>query len=335
MGVLNTAPGLLIRGENMGLCTGLYAAYKALAETKATHGRSVNNSSFAFYGADKLDEHAFLEDARHLLKHQLVPAEDVGVKCWGFKEIRYTPNELRAVEEHELPAFLDFMSRLLPNPGFTFLTRNHEDVANSAWWRTTKKWKVLEELTTLERNAREWSDGRPDCFWLDYEDILARGERLTSLFAFLGAEYDEMCVREVMSREHSYAGHAKHLTNVQRRDARNFEVHHFKPAGVHLVHIDNLPSELHDDMRFEVGGIVLLEPGTDAAGDLSVNGSNTEPVVQTGLPSPKYGRTYPDNPKAANARFLISGVSIKAGETVNVQIDVGADDPATVFSIAL
>ena len=335
MGVLNSADGMLIRGENMGLCAGLYAAYNSMSETMATHGKTAHDSSYAFFGADQLDDDTFFRDARNLLKNQLVPEGLDGIVCWGFKEIRYTPNALRTVEQYPLSSFLDFMARLMPKPCFTFLTRNHDDVSKSGWWNTKEKSHVVDQFNAFETRARDWSNGRSDCYWIDYANLVDRDEKLLALFEFVGAGYDEGRVNAVMSREHSYAGKAKHLAKVQRSSDRNFEVRYFRPAGVHLIQIDKLPGELHENVPFDIGGIVLLEPDTAVACTLYVQGSRTEPTIQTGMPSPRYAQTYPDNPKATHARFLISGVSIRAGETVNVQLGLGGDDPATLVSIEL
>ena len=335
MGVLNSADGMLIRGENMGLCTGLFAAYKSMTETKTTHGKTAHDSSYAFFGAGQLDDDTFFRDAGNLLRNQLVPEGLDGIACWGFKEIRYTPNALRAVDVYQLSSFLDFMARLMPKPCFTFLTRNHDDVAKSGWWNTKEKSHVVDQLNAFEREAHDWSSGRSDCYWIDYANLVGRDEKLVALFEFLGARYEEDRVDAVMSREHSYAGKAKHLANVQRRDARNFEVRYFRPAGVHLIQIDKLPGELQEDVPFEIGGIVLLEPDTTVACNLCVQGSKTEPIVKTSIQSPRYARTHPDIPNAPHARFLISGLSIKAGETVDVQLSLGDEDPATLFSIEL
>lgn len=214
MGILNSIPGVLVRGENMNLCAGLFSAYEALQTTKTQHGKAAFDSTHPFHGADRLDEEAFLKDAQLLLRRQLVPVDRDDVECWGFKEIRYIPESGNNDRQYNLSKYLDFLADMLPNPAFIFLTRNHEHVVDSTFWKKGEKSTAIARISLFEKQARQWSCERKDCFWIDYSQMLSGPMALQELFDFLGAPFDWGIVQQVMTVEHSCAGKPENLKHV-------------------------------------------------------------------------------------------------------------------------
>lgn len=208
MGILNSIPGALIRGENNDFCFGLYKAYAALADAHRQHKNEFATTK-PFFGANDLDPEKFLADARDLVRRQLVPAGQQPI-VWGFKEIRWLVNK----NPTDGKAYLDFMERLLPRPGFIFLTRDLGQVANSAWWRKKSKDQVVAELSRFEKICNDWAKKRSNVFHIDYSDICDITPRLRSLFEWIGAPWDEEAIRKVLTTEHSYDNKPE---NIQRR----------------------------------------------------------------------------------------------------------------------
>lgn len=206
-GILNAIPGVLIRGENFNLCWGLFLAYRALrqAVTELTEqGTQRTDPTHPFYGAEKLDGERYLADARALLRHQLVPEDAVGVRLWGFKEIRYIPWGLIVQGRYLLDEYLDFLVRLMPHPAIIVLTRKHEDVVRSGFWKQWEPGQVTRWLRQFEASVTAWGSRRDDVFFISYEEMCACADKLRALHAFLGASYDPDAVRKVLETPHSY-----------------------------------------------------------------------------------------------------------------------------------
>ncbi|NBZ88004.1 sulfotransferase [Stagnihabitans tardus] len=120
----------------------------------------------------------------------------------GFKEIRYL------TDLNFVPAQLDIMTRYFPKARFLFLTRNNEEVADSAWWRNHDKEKLVPQLAKADRVFADYAAGKPNCFMMDYTSFLGGPERLVPLFDWLGEKMDRAVVRAVLGRK---LYHAKHL----------------------------------------------------------------------------------------------------------------------------
>ena len=145
-GILNSIDGILIRGENHNFCYGLYLAYKSLLQTinQPWIGDTGETPESAWFGCQEFDAETFLEGIQVTLRKLLLGGKDYaagGIRCYGFKEIRYIE-----VDDQELLGYLRFLAQIFPNPGFIFLTRDHRQVANSAWWRGQDPLVVEREL---------------------------------------------------------------------------------------------------------------------------------------------------------------------------------------------
>lgn len=209
MGLLNTIPGVLIRGENMGLARGLHSATTALLKTKITQGTKPTNPTHPFFGAEFLDFERFTKDLRATLKNQIVPPHRHDVKCWGFKEIRYLFDEPDKSQPTDLEDHLTFLKNLLPNPAMIFLTRRHEDVVTSGFWARNDKYSTLKKISNFEESAKRWSSANEGSFWIDYSDIFLYSERLQLLYEFLGAPLNWSQIEATLSIEHSYGAKGK------------------------------------------------------------------------------------------------------------------------------
>lgn len=198
--VLNALPNVLIRGENHDFCWGLYLAWKSLAQTKAEFGVDATRTpTSAWFGAAELDPEGFLTQARVLLRTQLGITEGQDDVCWGFKEIRYI-NHL----EH-LQAFLDFLSRLLPDVAIVFNTRAHDAVCDSAFWKKQDPAALRKRLQQADRIFLEYAERHEHAFVVRYERMILGMQGLAPLFEFLGGQPDPEKLHSVLRQRHSYA----------------------------------------------------------------------------------------------------------------------------------
>lgn len=215
MGVLNSLPGVLIRGENHNFCFGLHLAHRALGLVKELPRRAWGPLT-PFYGAKHLDPEAFMNDARALVRRQILAGD--AAQCWGFKEIRYTPRELAHSGQYALAPYLDFLDALFEKPLFVFLTRDMDEIADSQWWKTFPREDVIGELSGFLDAARRWSSGRDNVCWLDYRNIVARDATFRNLFATLGAPYDEARIEHAMGEEYSWGNKRSNVAHTRARD---------------------------------------------------------------------------------------------------------------------
>lgn len=196
-GVLNSIDGVLVRGENMDFCWGLYSAWKSLVDAKNQpwSGRS-NQPRNAWFGADHLSPDRLLVRARQLVIEQLAPGP--GVRCIGFKEIRYLDHL------QELPAYLKFLGSIFPQPAFIFNTREHSAVIKSAFWRSQYPKVLTQRLRRADHLFFAYAAKHPNAFIMRYETLIKGPKALSPLFTFLGVAPDEERLRFTLDTPHSF-----------------------------------------------------------------------------------------------------------------------------------
>ena len=199
-GILNSIDDLLVKGENFNFCYGLYQSYINLKKL-TRKGVATASITHPFYGACEFDEKVFLADAYALLESQIVTHGEK-IPVWGFKEIRYLPAAISVGGGYQLQPYLSFLDKLLPECGFVFLTRDHEEVSSSGFWKDVPKEKVQNMLVAFEKEANEWSAHKKNSYWLTYSDIV--DSRLIDLYDFLGADYSRKKIENILSVEYSY-----------------------------------------------------------------------------------------------------------------------------------
>ena len=196
-GLLNSYPGVLVRGENDNLFFWLFRALKSLRVAKSYNYDNPNAPEHPWFGCAELDEAAFLDTVRKIAKDALV-GDRTGVTCFGFKEIRYP------LIASEFLEFLDFLKLLFPEAAFVFNTRNLEYVTSSAWMTERPKEALIAELLEIERLFAEFQHCNPECsVSISYEEIVGRSSRLREFVEFLGLEYSSERIEAVLSRTHS------------------------------------------------------------------------------------------------------------------------------------
>lgn len=195
-GILSSAPGVMIRGENGGLLLDLFRLHR----TATYHRERLTRASgplpphHPWWGIDGYRDATAYRDFRSLLLDTVLqPAPDTAIV--GFKEISWLPEQL--------PDVVEFTRNVFPGARFVLNTRKLADVAQSKWWARNPN--ALAELQTMEQ---QYVDGLAplgdDAYRVHYDDYVADPTMLRGLFDWLGLEFDEDRVREVMGVRHSY-----------------------------------------------------------------------------------------------------------------------------------
>ena len=128
LGVLNSIPGYLIRGENDGAVYRLHQFH-----SEATHRKRRLRKRFEIpldttnphFGLDDFPASASLRILRRLVTTTVLRPEE-GTRVTGFKEIRWY--------QDDLPQYVDFLRALFPDARFVINTRDHAAVLESGWW---------------------------------------------------------------------------------------------------------------------------------------------------------------------------------------------------------
>lgn len=192
-GILNSIPGYLIRGENRDAVHHLFQFHKTLSTEKArAPRRRLRQRTHPFFGIGDVPLDRSIRQCRQLVLSTVMrPRDDTRVT--GFKEIRWA--------HPDLEEYVAWLRELFPNAKFVVNTRSHEDVLKSEWWADGDN---SQKLTTIENRLLALAEDLGDAaFHVHYDDYVADPAVLRGLFAWLGEEFVEMRVREVMEVRHS------------------------------------------------------------------------------------------------------------------------------------
>lgn len=192
-GVLNSIPGVLVRGENNATLRSLTRAWRSLSISNAGFTGDVASPKHAWFGMDEWDKDSYGRDlAAAFVRNVLRPRPNTRVI--GFKEIRYFPPHFEPAAE------MEFIRRFFPRSAFIVNTRNLDD--------TFESMKVARHSTTREQ--LEQSDnmlrallGSPDVHHVHYDDYRSSAAAFEPLFGFLGVDFDLASVERVLADKYS------------------------------------------------------------------------------------------------------------------------------------
>lgn len=90
-----------------------------------------------------------------------------------------------------------------------------------------------------------------------------------------------------------------------------FKINYTPSECLESIKIDVLQLDLFRGGSLTVGGLILLKKEVEGEFKVKVRDTEGEKEAKWGMPSPWLATQYPDNPKAANARFQISNVKLE------------------------
>jgi hypothetical protein len=194
MGILNSIPGWLLRGENRHAMRHLYDFHRSgLAEKARVDPARASEPTHPWFGIESFPEEASLQHIRALAEATLLRPEP-DTRVTGYKEIRWY--------DDYLPDYLAFLRQVFPGARFVLNTRNLEDVAASNYW--THKDDPLGQVQRNEATMLAAVEGLGDSVHrVHYDDYVADPATLRGLFDWLGEDFDEQRVRDVMATPHS------------------------------------------------------------------------------------------------------------------------------------
>lgn len=195
LGVLNSIPGYLIRGENDGAVYHLHQFHSACVGKKRRLRKRFElplDSTNPHFGLDEFPAKVSLRMLRRLVTTTVLrPGDDTRVT--GFKEIRWY--------QDDLPAYVDFLRELFPDARFVVNTRDHDAVLKSGWWPDKPQDGRLERMEAAILDVAE-SLGEA-AYRVHFDDYTSDPTVLRGLFEWLGEDFDETRVRAVLGVRHS------------------------------------------------------------------------------------------------------------------------------------
>lgn len=196
MGLLNSIPGYLIRGENRHALRHLYDFHTSgLRERDRVKPRKAAQQTHPWFGIQDFDAEASLAHTRALVRDTLLrPTADTRVT--GFKEVRWY--------DDDLAEYVAWLREVFPGCRFVVNTRDHAGVAASGWWQAAAD--PLGALAEIEERMLRVAEGLgPAAHRVHYDDYAHDVGHLRGLFDWLGEPFDEARLREILAVEHSVA----------------------------------------------------------------------------------------------------------------------------------
>jgi hypothetical protein len=197
MGLLNSIPGYLIRGENWDALRHLFRFHRTLSEgSRRWEPGRLRQRTHPFFGAGDFPIRKSLEGTRRLvLDTVLRPKDDTRVT--GFKEIRWYGDDVGE--------YVEWLREVFPGARFVVNTRDHAEVRRSGWW--AKHPEHAEQLPAIEERILVLAGSLGEAAYrVHYNDYVADLTVLRGLFDWLGEPFDEAAVRSVLETPHSVRG---------------------------------------------------------------------------------------------------------------------------------
>ncbi len=197
-GVLNSFPNFLIRGENNLFIAHMYRIYNDLLLAK-NKSAAPTTPEHPWFGCEELDAEAFILDCAKVVTRQIIGGRgSCKLDAIGFKEIRWSYSELSGSAPWN---FFQFIEHVFPHAKFILLTRDVDQILQSAWWPGVNIPATASQIQSFYFMARNAPVKR--LFEIDYIDLKPRTKRLKELVGFLGQTYSER-IDQVLQTPHSY-----------------------------------------------------------------------------------------------------------------------------------
>jgi hypothetical protein len=192
MGILNSSPGWLLRGENRDAVHHLYTFHRTMnRESSRTRGTPLS-PTHPFFGIDGYPRKRSLRLLGSVVTETVLRPEP-DTRVTGFKEIRWNHDDAEQ--------YVAWLGRVFPGARFVVNTRNQADVIRSGWWAEGDQSQKLADVESrLLRLADDLGDA---AYHVHYDDYVEDPTVLRGLFDWLGEPFDEERVRAVLAVRHS------------------------------------------------------------------------------------------------------------------------------------
>lgn len=200
--LVNSAPGVQIRGENANAAYHMYRMQGALYDTRK-RGRNARTTQpdNPWFGAGQIKPKkvaskllgAFVSD---------VLAPDDGITVTGFKEVRHTP---LFMNEAQFQGYMDYLLENFPGARILCNSRDGEKVSQSGFLKTRNATNIRRNVGIADGWFKALCARSEHCLHMQHEDYVADPGLLREMFAFLDLPYDADRVRAVLDKPLTHA----------------------------------------------------------------------------------------------------------------------------------
>lgn len=202
--LVNTAPGMQLRGENTNALLHIYRACSAIGKT-AQRGRKDRTAAVdnPWFGASQVESQKICTRMLNMfLQHVLRP--DPGIVVTGFKEIRHTPAQI--AKDEEFHSYMDFILNRFPGARIVCNSRDADSVSQSSWLQKEDPERVRNWVARCDRRFQDLVARSDACLHMQYEDYTTSSAPIRHMFEFLDLTYDEDRIRAVLEKPLVHAG---------------------------------------------------------------------------------------------------------------------------------
>lgn len=201
--LINTAPGVQLRGENMGALLHIFRACNALHET-ALRGRKDQTAEVdnPWFGAGEIEVQGACRQMLNLFLRRVLKPQP-GVAVTGFKEIRHLPFHIP--RDEEFAAYADFLLERFPRARIVCNSRDATAVSRSAWLRNEDPQRIGKAVRAADDRFRALAARSERCLHMQYEDYVASPAPLQEMFDFLELPFDAARVQAVLDKPLTHA----------------------------------------------------------------------------------------------------------------------------------
>jgi hypothetical protein len=192
MGILNSSPGWLLRGENRDAVHHLYTFHRTMARESTRRRGASLSPTHPFFGIAGFPRKRSLRMLGNLVTETVLRPEP-DTRVTGFKEIRWN--------HEDAEQYVAWLVRVFPGARFVVNTRNRADVLRSGWWAEGDQSQKLADVEA--RLLRLADDLGEAAYHVHYDDYVADPSVLRGLFEWLDEPFDEERVRAVLAVRHS------------------------------------------------------------------------------------------------------------------------------------
>lgn len=212
--LMNSCPGVQMRGENNNTLFHLFKAIQSVEGTRV-FGRHPQTKApdEPWFGSFNVRPRLFETAAiNNFVRHVLTP--DPGTQVSGFKEIRYN----RAfIQQADFAPYMDFLLGKFPGAKIVFNTRSAADVAKSSFLARERPEQVFSWVAEADANFTSYHAGSDRTILMRYEEYTSDHTKVHGLLDFLGLTWDAGMVERVFAKP---LAHAKPLSPVLPTDGR-------------------------------------------------------------------------------------------------------------------
>lgn len=204
--LLNSVPGVQIRGENDNALYHLYRALDAVQSTRRSARKFISTEvDRPWYGAGEVRPNIFEKNLlNNFLQNVLVPSP--GVRVTGFKEIRHNREFIPA---GQFAPYMSFLLDSFPGSRIVFNSRRAADVASSAWLAKQDRDETLALIKSADTRFSSYSAKHTDrTIHMRYDDYVADHTLIYRMMEFLELEYAPEAIEAVFAKRLEH-GHKK------------------------------------------------------------------------------------------------------------------------------